>query len=128
MGRQAKVEKLNEEIERLRSAMESTTQVLSMAPGGGTARDKLSDQMGELMELMAQRNAEIIRLERAREAVEEFVLALPEQQAKVIRLRYVEGLSWERVSEKTNYGKRHCYKINKAVLEKMAPNGTIDLC
>jgi len=127
-GRQAKIKRLDEEIEQLKSAMESTTQALSLAPGGGAVKDKLAEQMAEYMELIARRNEERIRAERLMEAVEEFIASLPEQQAKVIRLRYVDGLSWTQVADKANYGKRHCYKINEAVFKKMAPNGTIDLC
>lgn len=87
-------------------------------------KDRMAEQMGELWELTIRRNEEVVRLEDAMEAVETFISNLPEQQGKVIRLRYVDGMSWNGVAEAANYGKRHCYKIHSAALQKMAPNGT----
>lgn len=127
-GRQAKIKRLDEEIEQLKSAMESTTQALSLAPGGGAVKDKLAEQMAEYMELIARRNEERIRAESLVEAVEEFIASLPEQQAKVIRLRYVDELSWTQVAEKANYTRRHCTRINEAVLRKMSFNVPSDQC
>lgn len=42
-------------------------------------------------------------LEKQHSAVDAELAKLPENQEKVLRLRYLEGLSWERVSKKSHY-------------------------
>ena len=112
-----RTEDLDERIERLRSAAESTTQALRFARGGGTS-DKMLLQVAELIELVEKRNAELIGIEELRSRVDEWLDTLPEQHAMILRLRYVDGLSWTLIARKTHYSKSHCFRIHALALKK----------
>ena len=114
-----KISLLDERILRLRSTMESTTQCLSLAPGGGGVKDRLAVQMSELLALLEERSNRVIELEQELGDIDSWLDSLPEQQAKVMRLRYVEGMKWETVAEKTHYSEKHVFKIRDAALDNM---------
>lgn len=108
----------DERIARLRSEMERVTQALSRVPAHGETRDRLAAQMAELLAIEAERAEQVVRLERRLTSVEEWLLTLPEQQATILRLRYIEGLSWKGVAGRAHYSIRHCVKIHKAALQR----------
>lgn len=53
----------------------------------------------------------MIALEKQLVIVDAELAKLPENQEKVLRLRYIEGMSWRRVAEKTDYCERQCRRI-----------------
>lgn len=118
-SRKSRIQSLNESIERLRSTLESMTQVLSMAPAHGCATDKMAEQITRLIELTQRRTDEIIALENARDNVESWLQTLPDGKAKVIRLRYVDGLPWKQVARRAGYAESTCYEINSDVLNSI---------
>ena len=118
------IETLNERITRLRSQAERMSRPLSLAPGGGQADDALSVYAARLDELERQLAEKVIALEEQLQACEELFCTLPTQQAKVMRLRYIEGLRWRQVARRAHYCRQHCTKIHKAALEKMRTNAS----
>ena len=60
----------------------------------------------------------MIALEKQLETVDAELAKLPENQEKVLRLRYVEGLSWVQVSKKTYYNERYCRRLSKIGWQK----------
>jgi DNA-directed RNA polymerase specialized sigma subunit len=43
---------------------------------------------------------------------------LPENQEKVLRLRYIEGLRWEKVAKNAKYCERQCYRLSKKYVQQ----------
>ncbi len=107
-----RVEALQERIERLRSRAEYTQQQLGECGRSDPTRDRLAEYVAELDELERQLTGEMIALEKQLVVVDSELAKLPENQEKVLRLRYIEGLSWCKVSIKTNYSERHCRKLS----------------
>ena len=94
-----RVEALQERIERLRSRAEYTQQQLGECGRSDPTRDRLAEYVAELDELERQLTGELIALEKQLVFVDAELVKLPENQEKVLRLRYVEGLCCERISK-----------------------------
>ena len=106
-----RVEALQERIERLRSRAEYTQQQLGECGRSDPTRDRLAEYVAELDGLERELTGEMIALEKQLVIVDAELAKLPENQEKVLRLRYIEGLSWTKVSRRVNYCERYCRKL-----------------
>lgn len=112
------IDSLDERITRLRSQAERLSRPLTGLPGG-EASDQLAEYAAKLDDLERQRTAQIIALDEQLQTCEDWIETLPTQQARVIRLRYVQGLPWKLVAEKAKYSMNHCKKIGAAAKRKV---------
>jgi len=113
------IARIEESIKRLRSEMERATQILSQAPGRSGTSDKLAMQIQRMQELEAARAHEVADMEEHIDRCRVWLSTIPEQQARIMQLRYIDGLKWEKVADKAGYTKHHCYKIHEAAISKM---------
>lgn len=102
---------LEERIERLHSRAEYNQRQLGECGRSDPTRDRLAEYAAELDELESELTGEMIALEKQLAFVDAELAKLPEIQEKVLRLRYLEGLSWMRVSKRVNYCERYCRKL-----------------
>lgn len=114
-----RVDALQERIERLRSRAEYTQQQLGECGRSDPTRDRLAEYVAELDELERQLTGEMIALEKQLVIVDAELAKLPENQEKVLRLRYVEGMSWEKVAKQAMYCERQCRRIMKQIIIDM---------
>ncbi|HPK26782.1 MAG TPA: hypothetical protein PKZ40_03470 [Anaerolineaceae bacterium] len=114
----SEIESLEERILRLRSQAERTTRQLSKTPRG-EQRDYLANYVARLDGLERQLAAKVIALEEHLAGVDRWIEQLPEQQAMVMRARYVEGLKWWQVAIQTSYSMAHCKTINTTIKQKL---------
>ena len=110
-----RVEALQERIERLRSRAEYTQQQLGECGRSDPTRDRLAEYAAELEGLERELTGEMIALEKQLVAVDAELAKLPENQEKVLRLRYIEGMGSRKVAEKTKYYERQCLRINRDI-------------
>lgn len=110
-----RVEALQERIEQLRSRAEYTQQRLGECGRSDPTRDRLAEYVAELDELERQLTGEMITLEKQLLVVDAELAKLPENQERVLRLRYVEGLAWERIARKVSYSSRQCRRIQSKI-------------
>lgn len=115
----AQIETTEERILRLKSMAERFTKPLSYTKARPAPRDELAEYAAKLDELERQLASRVIALEEKIDYIERGIARLPEQQAVIMRLRYVEGLKWEQVAQKTHYSCRHCTKIHAAAIERL---------
>lgn len=108
-----------EMLARMRSLAEKTTQMLSQAPVHSGEADKLAAQVAAIIDFETEIIEEKLNLERRLLQIDKWLSTLPEQQGRVMRLRYVDELSWDDVAEQAPYSRRHCTKIHKAAVERM---------
>lgn len=106
-----RVKALQERIERLRSRAEYTQQQLGECGRSDPTRDRLAEYVADLDELERQLTGEMIALEKQLVIVDAELAKLPENQEKVLRLRYLEGLGWKVISGVTNYCERQCRRL-----------------
>ena len=111
-----RVESLQERIERLRSRAEYTQQQLGECGRSDPTRDRLAEYVAELDELERLLTGEMIALEKQLVFVDAELAKLPENQEKVLRLRYIHGLTWTTIAEKMKYCERQCVRFSKNIL------------
>jgi len=110
-----RVESLQERIERLRSRAENTQQQLGECGQSDPTRDRLAEYVAELDGVERQLTGEMIALEKQLVIVDAELAKLPESQEKVLRLRYVEGMSWKKVAIKSAYCERQCRRLAQRI-------------
>ena len=112
-------EDIREEIEPLRSAIESTTPKLSGMPRGSAESDKLAEYMVRLETLLGKLYDTQVRYENEYYKMKEAIEALEPIQRRVMRMRYMQGLKWEDIAKKMHYSDFHCRRIRKAALKHL---------
>ena len=126
-----RVEALQDRIERLRSRAEYNQRQLGECGHSDPTRDRLAEYAAELDELERELTGEMIALEKQLVTVDAGLAKLPENQEKVLRLRYVEGMRWKLVAKVMNYSERQCKRyeyfkkdtLNEKLSHKTLENG-----
>ena len=111
---------IKERMQRLRSLAESTTAPFRDMPGGAVLSDKTGNGAIALADLEADARRRIQSYFEHAGEVDKAIgeLADPNQRI-ILRLRYVDGLTWREVSEKANYEERQCRRIHGDALSAL---------
>ena len=89
-------------------------------PSGSHDHDRMAGIVAELADNACCAAAKALELTKACEDAERWIDALPEQQRRVMRLYYVDGImTWKEVAEKTPYHYIHCLRVKEAALRKL---------
>ncbi|MEA5049743.1 MAG: hypothetical protein VB034_14210 [Eubacteriales bacterium] len=108
-----RVEALQERIERLRSRAEYNQRQLGECGSSDPTRDRLAEYAAELDELERELTGEMIALEKQLAAVDAELAKLPENQEKILRLKYCDGKRWREVAKAAHYSESYCKSIPK---------------
>ena len=107
------VNTLKERIDRLRSGAEYPLRQLGeLCSISNDVRDKLAEDVAKIVDLEHELALEVLALEQDITAVDQALAQLPENQEKVLRLRYCEGLPWKLVAVEAGYCVSHCKDLN----------------
>lgn len=114
----SKIEELSAELYSPRS------QQLDGMPHSGSKGDNAKldaqiDRKDEVLKLYKQKEA---ALTAAMLEVEEAILVLEPRERTLIRLYYLEGLTWEQVAVKMSYSWRQVHRIHGKTLEILKGN------
>lgn len=75
-------------------------------------------------DMEAEINIEIDRLVDLKAKAETLIEQLPPREALLMELRYLEGLSWDKVADRLGYEQRKVYRIHGVALEMMIGHKT----
>lgn len=118
------IRRLDEKAALLRARAERLTPLRSGMPSGSPEQDQMAGVIAELVDNERRAAEKALALTQACEDAERWLDALPEQQRRVMRLYYVDGIrTWKEVAEKTPYSYNHVLQIKCAAnsrLEKLA--------
>ena len=106
-------------VDALRDNLERITAQYGTEPHGGGSGDKMSGMVAQIVDLLNNLCENLITIEKKRYEAEQAIKALPAQQATVMYLRYIEGMSWGEIAEEMHYNRKHLMKIHRAALERM---------
>lgn len=87
----------------------------------GMVKDAVGDtaaKLWQLSQLLAQRLNQLIAL---RQEIEEFIADLQPDERRLLRLYYIEGLTWEKIAERLGYSVRQLNRRQKQTLERLFP-------
>jgi DNA-directed RNA polymerase specialized sigma24 family protein len=114
---------LEEEIDALRDKVTSRTWPDGLPHGSGSG-DKLGNVVAKIADLSKLLECKQQALIYQRYQIESAIEQLDPVERRLIRLRYVKGLSWERVCVGINYSWRETHRKHSEALKKMAHFGT----
>ena len=93
----------SKQLQWFREQMDNTSITEDPKIYGGEIRDRVGNVAARIIELEGDISLLDEKLGRARDRISAWASTLPTQQERVICSRYVDGLSWEKVSEKCFY-------------------------
>ena len=84
----------------------------------GSGGGDLSGYVAQLDELDRKLRAQLERKLRIREEITEKIDAMSnETEGLILRMKYIHGLSFEKIAEKTGYSRRHTIRLHGQALE-----------
>ena len=102
------------------SATKITTQLSNEMKSGLSSQDKLGDVVSKMLDLQTEINDQLRRYYERVNYVERAVDALPQREAFLIRLRYLEQKSWEEICVEMHYSWKHIHRIHSEALKLLA--------
>lgn len=116
------VRSLADTINTVRTQLESTAaKPITGMPGGTRKSDPIADGIGELDEIYSVYNQKMVDLRkelavimRAIESIDDFT------EKQVLRLRYIEGLSWEEICVRVGYSWRQTHRLHASALKNIS--------
>lgn len=113
---------LKEKIDRLYSdAMFPKNQVITGMPGyhdfDGDTVGKTIIKIEELRELYQKKLCDLMEMQ---EKIESKIDRLPSRERSVMRYRYIDGYSWNKIGALMNYSVMHVHRIHKDALAMLA--------
>ena len=104
------------------ASLEAAARYLSPAGDGTSGRPGPSDRIGKMAGQIADEKAELERMEeKYSQAVAEAAKVLSELsdplEREVLTKRYIAGMKWEMVAEKSNCDVSTCYRIRKKIFK-----------
>lgn len=114
-----RIRALREQLFSLQEVEKSAkTQQLSAMPKGSSRNKDLSDFLVRIEKLQEEIENKITESLRIRTEIEEHIIEMEnENEALVLRMRYIDLMDWTRISHRMKYSKRHTLRIHKAALE-----------
>ncbi len=114
------IRRLDEKAEVLRARAERLTPILTGMPSGSHDHDQMAGIIAELVDNERRTAEKALALTQACEDAERWLDALPEQQRRVMRLYYVDGIrTWKEVAERLPYSYSHTKRIKAVAHQKL---------
>lgn len=113
---------LDERIKALESAEVFITSHYRTGGSGGSAGDGKNISV-KLMDLRTKLSLARIEYEYMLQEAEKLILMLEPDQARVVFLRYRDGMSWGRIIRKMNYSEASVFRIHAKALENLVKLG-----
>ena len=114
------IEQKVDELTRLRSLAEKITPSLQAEPCAGS-RDggcPLERAMEQIIEMERQIDRDIDSMAIIRQEVHQTIAAVGcTVYRDVLRLRYINGMTYEQISSRTNYSLVHIYRLHNSALD-----------
>ena len=114
-----------DDIQRRREDLEAAmygprSQRLDGMPRGGSgANDILEERIDRKDELLAMYLAKEEELDTALFAIEQAIEKLDPTQRTLVRLHYIDGLTWEQVAVAIDYSWSQTHRIHSAALKRL---------
>ena len=84
--------------------------------GGGNAMDSGLEQKENIVE---RYHRKVANMESVQAQIEDMIESLESTERKLLRHRYIEGLTWERVCVAMGYSWRQTHNIHASALDKL---------
>ena len=116
------IEIIEDKIEYLKEKKTSIKSMVitDMPRVSNSENDRLGILLGEIEELINIYNEKQIRLIKQQIEIEEAISILDDPiDRNIMRLRYLEGMKWEKICVEVNYRWAQVHRHHKSILEKI---------
>ena len=117
------IEIIEDKIEYLKEKKTSIKSMVitDMPRGSNSENDRRGILLGEIEELINIYNEKQIRLIKQQIKIEEAISILDDPiDRNIMRLRYLEGMKWEKICVEVNYRWAQVHRHHKSILEKIS--------
>jgi len=122
------IDKLERRLEELNAvAMRNTTKIKKDADAivsHGGISDRVGNAVAEMETITREIKNQIIRSYEVLIKIENAIEKLPAREAYLIRARYVELQSWEKIAVDMNYSWKQIHRIHSDALQELAKDDT----
>ncbi len=124
MTAEKEIEDLMRERERWRERGLSVTRRLSDMPRGGSTADITGEAASSIAAIDREISRRILELSKARDDVERRIAAVGDDTLRrLLRLRYIEGCTWEEVAERMHYSYQWVCALHGRALKAVEGSG-----
>lgn len=115
------IKHLEEELEKLEAKRlgPRISIITDMPTSPSYSNDQMERNLIKLEELKEKYDQLLEKLCEAQLKIEERIDKLEPHERDLIRYRYIDGLKWKDVCEKTGYSQRQMFRIHAAALKKL---------
>lgn len=112
---------IEEKIEYLESKKTSIkSMIIDDMPKPEPEQDRLGELLGEIEELIELYNGKQIKLMKQQIEIENCIDKLEDSvDRNILRLKYIDGYTWERICVELNYGWNGIHKRHRKILDKI---------
>lgn len=111
---------INAKLEQKRQLFELAASVAPSATHGGSGNvsDKVGRTAAKLLDLEREINADIDRLVDLRREIEAVIAGVPDERLRtLLELRYINGVTFERIAEHLDLSAVQIWRLHKIALE-----------
>lgn len=113
-------EQILKELRKLDADMTALTSPnLDGMPKSGRGSDRLERMIDRKAALRRYYEEQAERLDEAQQAIEGMISGLSSRERKILRCKYIEGMTWEQVCVAVSYSWRQTHNIHSAALDKL---------
>nr|DAW55822.1 MAG TPA: Protein of unknown function (DUF722) [Caudoviricetes sp.] len=114
----AEQDRLMAEIARWRSLAERVSPTLSGMPAGGGGPGRMIAAVERMDELEAELAEQIVERVTIRREIGQAIDRVPDERlARLLRLRYIDGMTWERVAVEMHYSYMQVCRMHGKALD-----------
>lgn len=117
----SEAERLEEELAEWRSKAEKMTRELSGMPSGSGGGDKVPACVEKIWELERKLEEQLKEVIGRRNEIEKAITSVPNETFQLLlRLKYIDGDTWEKIAVKMNYNYRWVLYLHGRALQAIS--------
>ena len=117
----AEYSQIKDELAKVEAFMEaprtSNLDGMPRSPGGG---DPILGVVSHHIALQESYKLQLVKLAAAQAAIENMIEGLEPGERRLMRCRYIDGMTWEEVCVRIGYSWRQTHNIHAKILDKLA--------
>lgn len=116
------IKKLEEKLLELETEAKRVTTVYTKtkSSGKGSSKDRLGEIVAKIVDVQDQINELTVKAYEQAMAIEKAIIALPNRERYLIRLRYIDCLSWYEIMDEMHYSWKQVHRIHVEALRLLA--------
>lgn len=114
------IKKLEEKLLELETEAKRVTTIYSKTKSRSPSKDRMGEIVAKIVDVQDQINELTVKAYEQAMAIENAILALPNRERYLIRLRYIECLSWYEIMDEMHYSWKQVHRIHAEALRLLA--------